>query len=183
MAQVEGMRMKELETKRLRLRKLTENDAPKIFNGWANDPEVTKFLTWEPHETVATTQAILTSWLVAYQDEQTVRYGIESKATDELLGMIDVVKFWDGSPVVGYVLGKQYWNQGYMTEAFGAVVAYLFELGYPQIFIEAENNNIGSNSVIKKNGFKFIRQEERPRSETEARLVKINIYQKSNPVC
>ncbi|MGX7075191.1 GNAT family N-acetyltransferase [Globicatella sanguinis] len=173
--------MKELETKRLRLRKLTEDDAPKIFNGWANDPEVTKYLTWEPHETIATTQAILTNWLVAYQDEQTVRYGIESKATDELMGMIDIVKFWDGSPVVGYVLGKQYWSQGYMTEAFAAVVAYLFELGYPKIFIEAEDVNIGSNSVIKKNAFEFIRQEERPRSETEARLVKINIYQKLNP--
>ncbi len=175
--------MKELETKRLRLRKLQENDAPKIFNGWANDPEVTKFLTWDPHETIATTQAILTSWLVAYDEEQTVRYGIESKATGELMGMIDIVKFWGGFPVIGYVLAKQYWSEGYMTEAFSAVIAYLFELGYQKIFIEAEDENIGSNAVIKKNGFEFIRQEERPRSEAEARLVKINIYQKSNPVC
>ena len=38
-----------LETNRLLLRKFTLDDAQEMFNNWANDEEVTKFMTWNPH--------------------------------------------------------------------------------------------------------------------------------------
>ncbi|MBS4462139.1 GNAT family N-acetyltransferase [Aerococcaceae bacterium zg-B36] len=172
--------MKELETERLRLRKLRQDDVSKIYYGWANDSEVTKYLTWNPHESVDVTQQILDTWLAAYQNQQTVRYGIELKETAELMGMIDIVEYWDEFPVIGYALGKKYWNQGFMTEAFSAVVSYLFELGYSKIFIEAEVENLGSNAVIAKNNFQLIKQEVRPRSQFKEGMVKVNVYQKVN---
>ncbi|MBS4455762.1 GNAT family N-acetyltransferase [Tuanshanicoccus lijuaniae] len=173
--------MKELETQRLRLRKLRQDDAPKIYYGWANNAEVTKYLTWDPHDSIDVTQQILDTWLAAYQNQQTVRYGIELKETAELIGMIDIADFWEASPVVGYVLGEKYWNQGFMTEAFSAVVSYLFELGYSKIFIEAEVENLGSNAVIIKNNFQLIKQEVRPRSQFNEDMVTVNVYQKWNP--
>ncbi|MBO6285434.1 MAG: GNAT family N-acetyltransferase, partial [Bacilli bacterium] len=41
-----------LESLRLLLRPLKVDDAEAVFNGWANDKEVTKYLTWNPHPNV-----------------------------------------------------------------------------------------------------------------------------------
>lgn len=39
-----------LETERLLLRKFNSEDAQKMFDNWASNPNVTKFLTWQPHQ-------------------------------------------------------------------------------------------------------------------------------------
>ena len=44
-----------IETERLILRRFTIEDAEDMFNGWCNDPEVTRFLTWPPHDNVEVT--------------------------------------------------------------------------------------------------------------------------------
>ena len=53
--------MREIETDRLLLRRLNENDAQAIFDNWACDPEVTRYLTWLPHNSIDLTKAILNS--------------------------------------------------------------------------------------------------------------------------
>lgn len=40
---------KTLETKRLILRKTIDSDVQPMFNNWANDERVTKFLNWKPY--------------------------------------------------------------------------------------------------------------------------------------
>lgn len=40
-----------LETDRLFLRQLLPEDAEQMYTNWASDPEVTRFLRWEPHKT------------------------------------------------------------------------------------------------------------------------------------
>ena len=147
--------MKELRTERLILRKLREEDAQRIFDFWAADPEVTKFLTWPPHQSVEVTKAVMARWMEEYAQPDCYRYGIELKETGELIGMIDVVKYVDGCPEIGYCSGRPAWGHGYMTEALKAVCAALFEEGYPTILIRAIRENIGSNRVIRKAGFRF----------------------------
>ena len=41
-----------LETERLILRRFTIEDAESMFNNWASDDEVTKFLTWPTHKSI-----------------------------------------------------------------------------------------------------------------------------------
>ena len=41
-----------INTKRFYLRKFKIADAENMFNNWANDSEVTKYLTWQPHKSV-----------------------------------------------------------------------------------------------------------------------------------
>ena len=48
-----------IETKRLLLRQFTTDDAPAMYERWASDPEVTKYLTWQPHPNVEHTRALL----------------------------------------------------------------------------------------------------------------------------
>ena len=168
--------MRELETERLRLRALRPDDVQAIYDGWASDPEVTRYLTWNPHESTEQTQSIMDYWLAEYEKEDCFRYGIERKADRVLMGMLDVVGFVDDTPVSGYSSGRAYWNQGYMTEAFQAVIRELFVCGYSAIVVEAVRENTGSNRVIQKCGFRFVGSSERPLSRLKPDIVTINSY-------
>lgn len=168
--------MKELQTERLLLRKLRREDAQRIFDCWAADPEVTKYLTWLPHRSVQDTEQILDYWLKDYEQPDTRRWGIELRATGELIGMIDVVSNVGGTPFIGYCSGRAYWGNGYMTEALRAVCASLFAEGCEAISIEAMEENIGSNRVIKKAGFRFTGSCRRPQSQIRPEIVTVNSY-------
>lgn len=165
-----------LLTKRLILRRLNKEDADSIFNNWANDPEVTKYMTWNAHKSVEDTKQILDTWLNEYKEPKTIRYGIVLKENNELIGAIDVVDYIDNNPEIGYCLSRKYWNKGYMTEACKAVVEYLFAIGYKTILIEADERNVGSNRVIEKVGFKFTNKETRPCSSFKPNIITVNWY-------
>ena len=46
----------EIETPRLILRRLLSEDANRMYVNWATDPDVTRFLRWEPHKNAAETR-------------------------------------------------------------------------------------------------------------------------------
>ncbi len=164
-----------LITDRLVLRKFKFGDEYEMFSNWASDPEVTKHLTWPAHESIEVTKQIIQMWVNSYNDPTTIRYGITLKDTGELVGGIDVVKYHEnGIPEVGYCLSRKCWNKGLMTEAFKAFYEHLFALGFKKIIIRAEVANIGSNRVIQKNGFKFVKVEHKD----EPHPADINYYEK-----
>ncbi len=168
--------LKELETERLKLRYITEDDTQMIFENWANDPEVAKFVTWDAHESVEVTRNVMSFWLEDYRKDNCYRYGIERKSDGALMGMIDVVGYHDGNPVIGYCSGRKFWGNGYMTEALRAVVLELFSEGYETIVVEAVKENIGSNRVIEKAGFEFVGTRE---DTLSGAVVTINSYRMS----
>ena len=59
---------KRVETERLILRRFTMDDADAMFRNWANDPEVTKYLTWPAHTSVEVSRMVLESWVSQYDD-------------------------------------------------------------------------------------------------------------------
>lgn len=168
--------MRALETPRLLLRRLRREDTQAIFENWANDPEVTKYLTWQTHESVETTEQVMDLWLGAYDEPNCYRYGIQRKEDGALMGMIDVVGYHHGNPVIGYCSGRAFWNHGYMTEALRAVVEELQNDGYGTIVIEAVEENIGSRRVIEKAGFTHVGSRRCALSAIKPRIVTIHSY-------
>ena len=59
----------EIETPRLILRRLLPEDADRMYVNWANDPDVTRFLRWEPHKNAAETRQLLEAWATLYPNE------------------------------------------------------------------------------------------------------------------
>ncbi len=145
--------MKEtIKTQRLILRPFKLYDATDIYNNWASDDEVTKYLTWNTHKDIEVTKKILSIWVKQYEQPERINFAITLKDTGELIGGIDVVGYLEGVPVIGYVLSRKYWNKGYMTEACKTVIDYLFSIGHKSIRIDAVVENIASNKVIQKCG-------------------------------
>lgn len=58
-----------IETPRLILRRARMEDAQPMFDNWASDPEVTKFLTWPAHSNLDVTKTVLQRWLDAYEKD------------------------------------------------------------------------------------------------------------------
>jgi ribosomal-protein-alanine N-acetyltransferase len=141
-----------LETNRLILRPFEYSDAEAMFNNWASDDEVTKYLTWPTHKSIEDTKYILDLWINQYEKPERINFAITLKETNELIGGIDVVGYIDNTPVIGYNLSRKYWNNGYMSEACKTVINYLFSLGYETIRIDAAKDNLASNRVIQKCG-------------------------------
>ena len=145
-----------LETDRLILRPFEKNDAETMFKMWASDDEVTKYLTWNTHKSIEETEFIINLWIEQYEKPERLNFGIVLKEENILIGGIDVVGYLDGTPVIGYVISRKYWNNGYMTEACKTLLNYLFNQGYEKVRIDAAVENIGSNKVIQKCGGKLI---------------------------
>ena len=67
---------KTLETERLILRRFKNEDASDLFNNWANDSNVTKFLTWPTHENLDISKYIIGLWLDEYSNDNVYNWCI-----------------------------------------------------------------------------------------------------------
>ena len=119
-----------LKTERLVLRQFTPEDAEAMYRNWACDPEVTKFLTWPPHETVAVTRAVLEDWMASYSRRDYYQWAIVLQENgNEPIGSISAVKVDDDLDAVeiGYCIGKPWWHRGLTSEALQAVMDFFFD--------------------------------------------------------
>ena len=133
---MENRGTKRLETRRLILRQMKVSDAEGMFNNWASDPEVTKFLTWPPHASLEVTKKTVESWVNRYSDPAFYNWAIELKDEGVVVGNISTVRMNESveSADIGYCMGKAWWGQGIMAEALKAVIDYLFaEVGLNRV--------------------------------------------------
>ena len=147
-----------LETDRLILRRFTPEDAEDMFNNWANDSEVTKYLSWWPHSSIDVTRQIIQMWVNEYSKDTTYNWGIELKEIGQVIGSIGVNDLYDKDRrcEIGYCISKAYWNKGITTEALKEVIRFLFlEVGVNRIQAKHDVLNPGSGRVMEKAGMKY----------------------------
>ena len=147
-----------IETTRLILRRAIPEDAEPMFRNWASDPEVSSFLTWPVHESVAVSEMVIGSWIQEYAKDNYYQWMIVLKELGEPIGSISVVRQNDRveEAEIGYCIGRQWWHQGIMTEALSAVIGYLFtEVGINRIAARHDPNNPHSGGVMRKCGMKY----------------------------
>ena len=129
-----------------------------MYKNWASDPEVTKFLTWPTHPSVEVSRKINASWVASYEKPDYYQWAIVPKELGEPIGSISVVRMNEKaeSMEVGYAISRKYWGQGIMTEAFTAVIRYLFEeVGILRVSSRHDPNNPASGKVMQKCGLKY----------------------------
>lgn len=145
-----------LTTPRLTLRRFTPEDAPAMYQNWASDPQVTRFLRWKPHQSVQETRQLLEGWAQQYSQPDYYSWAIQRQEDGALIGSI--AAFGNYNPMdemveVGYCLGRAYWKQGYMTEALEAVLGFLLETaGYRRVEAYHSTQNPASGRVMERAG-------------------------------
>ena len=149
---------KPLETERLTLRRFTMEDAQAMFHNWASDPEVTKYLTWPPHDSLGVTQWILNEWVTGYEKPDFYQWAIVPKGYGQPIGCISVVEKNDNAQWVemGYCIGKAWWGKGILPEALGATTEYFFrKVGVLRIQASHDVQNPNSGKVMRKCGMTY----------------------------
>lgn len=148
-----------IETERLILRRFELSDAQAMFDNWASDDEVTKYLTWPTHADVSVTEGILGQWVPQYEKDDYYNWAIVLKEHgSQPIGNINVAHWSEGreAPEIGYCMGRRWWHQGIMTEALAAVLDFLFDrVGVEQITALHDTNNPHSGGVMRKCGMAF----------------------------
>lgn len=147
-----------IETPRLILRRARLDDAHAMFDNWASDPEVTKFLTWPVYETADTANVILGNWIKEYEKEDFYLWMIVLKEIGQPIGSISAVKHNDrvGKAEIGYCIGRHWWHKGLMSEALQAVIDFLFDqVGMNRIEARHDPNNPHSGAVMQKCGMQY----------------------------
>ena len=118
-----------LETERLILRRHTLDDASAMYKNWASEKEVTKFLSWEPYESIEDVEKILSEWIPQYINTDFYFWTIELKDSGELVGDISVITIDPDtySVELGYGIGSKWWGKGIVAEAGKALIRFFFE--------------------------------------------------------
>jgi RimJ/RimL family protein N-acetyltransferase len=141
-----------LETDRLVLRKPRMDDARAIFTGWAQDEEVTHYLTWRPHQRVEQTQAFVQSCLLAWEKQTRFPYVITLKKNGEVLGMIDP-RIEIPKVGIGYVTARTHWGKGYIPEATRTIIGWAFQQpSIYRVYATTDVENVASRRVLEKVG-------------------------------
>jgi ribosomal-protein-alanine N-acetyltransferase len=127
-------------------------DAEDIFNGYARDPEVTRFLPWTPHASMSDTRAFLRECTDAWRGKSRFPWAITLAPDGFSIGMIEL-RLLGHMADVGYVLARAQWGKGYMTEALIAVVDATLGLdGVYRVSAVCDVENVASARVMEKAG-------------------------------
>lgn len=142
-----------LETKRLILRKFTENDIEALLL-ILKDKEVNTFLPWYPMKNLEQAKKFYDErYTFTYLKPQGYAYAICLKSDNFPIGYIKVDM--EEPHDFGYGLRKEFWHQGIVSEAAKAVVEQVKKDGLPYITATHDVNNPRSGNVMKKVGMKY----------------------------
>jgi RimJ/RimL family protein N-acetyltransferase len=141
-----------IETERLVLRRPRVADARDIFDAYAQDPLVTRFLMWRPHESEDTVREFLASCIAAWETGSPLTYAITEVPDGPVIGMIDA-RPNESVVDVGYVLSRSRWGKGFMPEAIAALAAKAHELGFARVQAICDVENRPSQRALEKAGF------------------------------
>lgn len=142
-----------LETKRLILRKFTENDLAALYQ-ILSDEEVNRFLPWFPLQSMEETKAFFEErYLKEYDKPIAYRYAVCLKSDNVPVGYINIST--NDSHDLGYGLRKEFWRNGITREAGAALVEQARRDGLPYLTATHDVNNPRSGNVMKALGMHY----------------------------
>jgi len=146
-----------LPTGRLLLREFILDDAPAL-NAIEVHPDVARWV-WLPGPSLEDTRRTIEFLIASAAETPRTIYtlAIVTKADDRLIGRcgFDITGPESTEGVVGYAMHRDYWGQGYMTEAVRALAGLGFgKLNLHRVWAEADPRNIGSWRVLGKVGMR-----------------------------
>ncbi len=146
-----------LQTKRLILRKLTQDDLLDV-NEYASDENLSRYLRWTPHLNLHETKGYIEFMQKRYRKGLHAEWAIVLASTGKVIGTcgFSAVDIPNESCELGYVLSASYRKQGYMAEAFAKVLEIAFEtLQAHRVTLQILEENAESVHFAERNGFRL----------------------------
>jgi [ribosomal protein S5]-alanine N-acetyltransferase len=141
-----------LETERLLLRRPEASDAQAIFERYAGDSGVTRYMSWPTHRTIADTKAFL-AWSEADWGQWPAGSYLVFSRDGILLGGTGLAFKTPTFVVTGYVFARDAWGRGYATESLKAMVNLARQLAVHRVEAERHVEHRASARVMEQCGF------------------------------
>ena len=140
------------ETPRLILRPPKLNDAQKIFESYAQDKIVTRYLQWSPHNSIEKTKDFIKRCQTVWQAKTAFPWVITLRDTNQIVGMIEM-RPDEHRADIGYVLAREHWDKGYASEAAELVIDWtIAQPGIFRVWAVCDVDNHASARVLEKIG-------------------------------
>lgn len=137
-----------IRTERLWLTEFTMDDAEAVF-AYASVPEVSRYTTWTPHTSIEDAEDFL-----RYALDERYCWAIRLHADGPVIGTVECTEERPGENSVHYVLSRDFWGQGIMTEAVSAVLDWAFRSNpaVQQVTTTVVEEHKASRRVLEKCG-------------------------------
>ncbi|GMK41256.1 acetyltransferase [Paenibacillus sp. CCS19] len=152
----------QLETERLIIRPYIESDRIESFELMQN-PEVLTYMhmdIFSLEEYQGVFDWLMSSYDTPFDEPFKYSFAIRSKTTGAFVGWCGVgtLDFSAPDKELYYLIGREYWGNGYAAEAASALIDYAFEvIGIDKLYAKADPRNAASVRIIEKLGFSFDR--------------------------
>lgn len=146
----------ELKTSRLILKLLTENDLDDLVQ-LNLDPDVRAFFS-DGVQTVEQTKKRMLEFIDNYNKYNLPCFVILEKNSNTFLGRcgFSLIEFHEVE--VGYLIHKNYWGNGYATEALNALLSWAKDnIDHPYIIAFTPSAHVASQRVMEKCGMIFFK--------------------------
>ena len=127
-------------------------DAQIVFDDYARDPEVAKYMIWTPPRNVGETITFL------QRCEQVWRYGtafpwtLWRREDEAFAGMLEI-RVGGSSVDIGYALARRWWRQGLMSEAVSAIIEWAFaQPSVHRVWATCDVENVASARLLERVG-------------------------------
>lgn len=141
-----------LDTGRMTLRRPVIDDAQAIFDRYASDPDVTRYLAWPRHVSVEDAQVFLGYSNAEWRQWGCGPYLAHSRADGRLIGSTGLAFESRTVASTGYVLARDAWGHGYATEMLEAMVDVARGLGLRRLYAICHVEHAASARVMEKGG-------------------------------
>ena len=144
-----------LETERLLVRPLREEDAQALHEVWS-DPETMRYIPAEPAASVDETLARVRRHVERHETTGLALWAVEERETGDVVGVCGLFPVEGTGPEVevAYHIARRHWGRGIATEAARACVDAGLAAGLPQIVAFAYPANGASIRVMEKVGMR-----------------------------
>ena len=150
----------EIRTPRLLLRKINHADTECYYRRISGSADVAKYMLWQAHASQQEAYAAIEKVIARFENGSCYSWGIALAEDNSIIGRIDLLRFDEtaASCSFAYMLGTDYWGQGYGTEALTAVFDFAFrKMQVKCISADHMRENVASGKAMQKAGMHYVK--------------------------
>jgi RimJ/RimL family protein N-acetyltransferase len=145
-----------IDANKLKLRAFRLEDADDL-HGIYSDQITMQYWGIAATHSIEESRKLVLRDLEALGNGQAMLWALELKATGKVVGKCTLWQYSEANQraEVGYILNREYWRGGLMTDALSAMIDYAFStLGLHRLEADTDDKNVASLALLEKLGFK-----------------------------
>ena len=155
MPMIEGDKLPTLTSERVALRWLEDSDAPALFKIFS-DREVMRYWSSPPLKDEAESLELVERIRRCFAEGSLYQWGVADLCDDAIIGTCTLadVDVQNRRAEIGFILRRDRWGQGYMSEATSTLLRFAFEeLGLHRVEAGVDPRNEASIRLLERLGF------------------------------